>query len=132
MKRFVKRLAFVAAGMLLPTIAAGFVYVLYEDRRAPKPSFSLDNPKAYYSISEDKEGYFWVVYSEKLPPGGVSYIPGGILVGKSKVELEKYVGKRLWIRGTWRPTYAKTQCIVDNCRPHSGVVIDIDSVTLAF
>ena len=85
--------------------------------------FSLDDPKAYYSITKTED------VDQKYPTYGVVHNNDEVYVGNSKVALDPFVGKRVIIKGKYSGRIGDKQCIVTTCHPLGGAMIDIDSVS---
>lgn len=116
--------------LLLVTVLALFLfYKISFNEGPPNPFFTFNEPDAFYSIKNTNDLY-WVVY--KNPSRDNEYARGSeILVGKSEVELEPYLGKDLIINGSFRDSYGKAQCIINKCKDftYNSLVIDIQNIT---
>ena len=106
-------------------------FLVLDVRIAPAPFFRVDDAAAYYSIRQTGSQY-WVTYSERpaeYERDEWRYGRISVLVGRSDVPLASYVGKRVYIDGQFRPSYASEQCVLDTCVPIGhAVVIDINDV----
>lgn len=97
----------------------------------PKAFFPLDDPMAAYTLVKTDDLY-WVVYDTPIASDSTKLSHAAILVGKSQVDLDPYLGKIVRLKGHFNPFFQTQQCILGNCHTFAGkqqaVVIDIESI----
>ena len=86
--------------------------------------FPLNDTRSSYTITQDRDGFYYVNYSGKS-----AFNINKVLIGKSDVDLAAHVEKPEKVKGEF--VSAKQQCIVQQCTELAGphVVLDIASVT---
>jgi hypothetical protein len=118
-----------AAAFFISTLFLISWFVIKEIYRPGPVFFALDEESAQYTIKKYIDGSssnYFVVYK---PPVGKEAEISEILVGKSKIDLDKYVRKNLRIIGSYSGRFDDIQCIRDNChRIGKSLVIDIDKI----
>jgi hypothetical protein len=84
--------------------------------------FPLNDPHAEYRIG--KIGKHHAIFYRK----GRTRI--GVLIGRSKVDTNRYLGRRVRLQGNFRERPANTQCIRERCHQMpAAVVVDIKHVS---
>ena len=89
--------------------------------------FSLNDPYAEYEIGKigDHHAVFYRKGSNRI----------GVMIGASKVDIERYLGRRVKVQGNFRERPSNKQCIVDRCHQifsnpkQTAVLVDIDQVS---
>ena len=120
------RLLFLIVSFSIVLLCGLFLFIAFIDNRAPV-LFDLNDSCAVYTITKHENNYT-VAYRD------LKQTITNVMVGRSYIDIERYVGKNVRIEGRFSDYPSNTQCVRGKCHilfadpKQNAVVVDIDRI----